>query len=88
MLANFHSRYFGPVPVSRTPENAAIESFLGLLKRERVNRVRYKTRDEARADPCKFIEVFNNRERRHGDLGNISPVELEKQSNQSVETAQ
>ena len=31
-------------------DNAVVESFFGLLKRERVNRVRYRTRAEARAD--------------------------------------
>ena len=33
-------------------DNAAAESFFGLLKRERVNRRRYLTRAEARADVC------------------------------------
>ena len=31
-------------------DNAKAESFFGILKRERVNRVRYRTRAEARAD--------------------------------------
>lgn len=30
-------------------DNAVAESFFGLLKRERANRTRYKTREEARA---------------------------------------
>jgi transposase InsO family protein len=29
-------------------DNAVVESFFDLLKRERVNRVRYKNRDQAR----------------------------------------
>ena len=61
-------------------DNAVVESFFGLLKRERVNRVRYRTRDEARADLFDYIEVFYNRKRRHGYLGNISPVDFEEQS--------
>ena len=61
-------------------DNAAAESFFGLLKRERVNRTRYRTRDEARADIFDYIEVFYNRKRRHGYLGNISPAEFEKKS--------
>jgi putative transposase len=61
-------------------DNACVESFFGLLKRERVNRVRYRTRDEARADLFDYIEVFYNRKRRHGYLGNISPADFEKQS--------
>ena len=59
-------------------DNAVVESFFGLMKRERVNRVRYRTRDQARADVFHYIEVFYNRNRRHGYLGNISPADFEK----------
>ena len=59
-------------------DNAVVESFFGVLKRERVNRVRYRTRDEARADLFDYIEVFYNRKRRHGYLGNVSPADFEK----------
>ena len=68
-------------------DNAVAESFFGLLKRERVNRVRYRTRDEARADVFDYIEVFYNRKRRHGYLGNISPADFEAKTtglNQTV----
>ena len=61
-------------------DNAVVESFFGLLKRERVNRVRYRTRDEARASLFDYIECFYNRKRRHGYLGNISPADYEKSS--------
>lgn len=61
-------------------DNAVVESFFGLLKRERINRVRYQTRDEARADIFDYIECFYNRKRRHGFIGNISPVDYEKQT--------
>jgi putative transposase len=61
-------------------DNAVVESFFGLLKRERVNRVRYRTRAEARADLFDYIEVFYNRKRRHGYLGNISPDDFEERS--------
>ena len=67
-------------------DNAVVESFFGLLKRERVNRVRYRTRDEARADLFDYIEVFYNRKRRHGYLGNVSPADFEKRSTGSFET--
>ena len=59
-------------------DNAVVESFFGLLKRERVNRVRYRTRDEARSDLFEYIECFYNRKRRHGYLDNISPVAFEE----------
>ncbi len=59
-------------------DNAAMESFFSTLKRERVNRSRYRTRDEARADIFDYIERFYNPRRRHSTLGQISPVEFEK----------
>ena len=61
-------------------DNAVVESFFGLLKRERVNRTRYLTRDEAEADIFDYIECFYNRKRRHGHLGNISPVAFERRA--------
>ena len=67
-------------------DNAVVESFFGVLKRERVNRVRYQTRDEARADLFEYIEVFYNRKRRHGYLGNVSPADFEEQSAGSFQT--
>ena len=67
-------------------DNAVVESFFGLLKRERVNRVRYRTRDEARADVFNYIECFYHRKRRHGYLGNISPVTYEKRAIGELQT--
>ena len=67
-------------------DNAVVESFFGVLKRERVNRVRYRDRDEARADIFDYIECFYNRKRRHGYLGNISPVAFEERAAGRYET--
>ena len=67
-------------------DNAVVESFFGLLKRERVNRVRYRTRAEARADVFDYIECFYNRKRRHGYLGNISPAAFEERTSGRYET--
>jgi len=67
-------------------DNAVVESFFGVLKRERVNRTRYRTRDEARADLFEYIEVFYNRKRRHGYIGNVSPADFEDSSPGSFET--
>ena len=58
-------------------DNAVVESFFSTLKRERVKRRRYRTRDQARADIFDYIERFYNRERRHGYVGNISPAHYE-----------
>jgi putative transposase len=67
-------------------DNAVVESFFGVMKRERVNRVRYRNRDEARADIFEYIECFYNRKRRHGYLGNISPAAFEERTAGRYET--
>lgn len=46
--------------VGSCADNAAAEGFFGMLKRERVNRRRYVTRTEARADIFEYIERFYN----------------------------
>lgn len=61
-------------------DNAVAESFFRLLKRERTNRTRYETREEARADIFDYIEVFYNRKRRHGYNGSVSPTDFEQVS--------
>ena len=67
-------------------DNAVVESFFGVMKRERVNRVSYRTRAEAQSDIFEYIEVFYNRKRRHGYLGNISPAAFEKWAGGLYET--
>lgn len=59
-------------------DNAAMESFFSSLKKERIKRRIYQTREEARSDIFDYIEVFYNRSRRHSALGQISPYEFEK----------
>ena len=61
-------------------DNAVVESFFASLKRERIKRRKYRTRDDARADVFDYIERFYNRKRRHGYVGNISPVQFEKRT--------
>jgi putative transposase len=60
-------------------DNAVAESFFQLLKRERIRRRIYATREEARSDVFDYIELFYNTRRRHGTNGQLSPVEYEKQ---------
>lgn len=57
-------------------DNAVAESFFQLLKRERIRRQTYLTRDHARADVFNYIEMFYNPKRRHGTAGDTSPVEF------------
>ncbi len=61
-------------------DNAVVESFFASLKRERTKRRNYRTRDDARADVFDYIERFYNRKRRHGYVGNISPVQFENRT--------
>jgi putative transposase len=60
-------------------DNAVAESFFQLLKRERIKRRIYTTREEARSDIFDYIEMFYNTRRRHGYNDKLSPVEYEKQ---------
>lgn len=60
-------------------DNAVAESFFQLLKRERIRRRTYRTRDEARADAFDYIELFYNTKRRHGYNDNQSPSDYERQ---------
>jgi putative transposase len=60
-------------------DNAVAESFFNLLKRERIRRRTYKTRDEARRDVFDYIEMFYNPKRKHANNGLLSPVEFERQ---------
>ena len=59
-------------------DNAVMESFFSSLKKERIRKRIYKTRDMARADVFDYIEVFYNRSRRHSHLGGISPEAFER----------
>lgn len=59
-------------------DNAVAESFFQLLKRERVKRKVYSTREQARSDIFDYIEMFYNARRRHGFNNQLSPVEYEQ----------
>ena len=60
-------------------DNAVAESFFKTLKRELVEERSYGTRDEARQDIFKYIELYYNRARMHSTLDYMSPVEYERQ---------
>jgi len=67
-------------------DNAVAESFLHTLKVEKVNRYRFKTRDEAKREIFRYIEMYYNRKRTHSSLGYLSPFEFEKRSFPSLLT--
>jgi putative transposase len=58
-------------------DDAAAESFFSSLKKERIRKRIYKTRDLVRADIFDYIEALYNRTRRHSHLGGISPEAFE-----------
>ncbi len=60
-------------------DNAVVESFFNLLKRERIRRKKYKTREEARRDVFDYIEFFYNPLRKHVRNGMLSPIAFEQQ---------
>lgn len=61
-------------------DNAVAESFFSSLKKERIRKRIYRTRDLAKADVFDYIEVFYNRTRRHSHLGGVSPEAFESAS--------
>lgn len=65
-------------------DNACIESFHGILKRELVYQTRYTTRQEARESLFEYIEFFYNSKRIHSPLDYHTPNELERLYNQSA----
>ncbi|EMD0830628.1 IS3 family transposase [Morganella morganii] len=60
-------------------DNAVAESLFQLLKRERIKKKIYGTREEARSDIFDYIEMFYNSKRRHGSSNQMSPTEYENQ---------
>lgn len=59
-------------------DNAIAESFFKTLKAEQVNRMSYKTRDQAKQDIFEYIEAYYNQVRLHSSLDFKAPniVEL------------
>ena len=57
-------------------DNAPMESFFSTLKRERVHRRRYWTRQEAMEDLGRYLDRYNHI-RRHSQLGDVSPARFE-----------
>ncbi len=55
-------------------DNAVAASLFQLLKRERIRRRVYATRDDARADVFNYIEMFYSSQRRHSSAAGLSPV--------------
>ncbi len=62
-------------------DNAVAESFFSSLKKERIRKRIYRTREIATAEIDEYIETFYNRTRRHSHLSGVSPEIFEAASN-------
>jgi putative transposase len=60
-------------------DNAVAESFFGSMKRECVNKHRFRTRADAVRVIGDYIDGFYNVRRRHSTLNYVSPIEFELQ---------
>lgn len=58
-------------------DNAVTESFFQLLKRERIKKKIYGTRNEARSDIFDYVEMFYNSKRRHSSSEQMPSAEYE-----------
>jgi putative transposase len=60
-------------------DNACIESFHAILKKEEVNHVQYLDYESAKTELFQYIEGWYNRKRIHGSLDYKTPQEIEDQ---------
>ena len=67
-------------------DNAAVENFFSLLKRERISGRNYRTRDETRSNVFDYIEMFYNTKRKHANNGMLSPINFEKQQEMKMQS--
>lgn len=58
-------------------DNSVAESFFGTLKTELIHHIKFKTREEAKQEIFKYIEIFYNRKRIHSANDYLSPEEYE-----------
>ena len=62
-------------------DNAVAESFFASLKKERIKKRIYNTREMATIDVSDYIESFYNPRRRHSHIGGVSPDDFEAATN-------
>jgi transposase InsO family protein len=59
-------------------DNACIESFHSILKKELIYLNKYQTREEAKKSIFEYIEVFYNNQRIHSSIGYQTPSDYER----------
>ena len=60
-------------------DNAVAESFFANLKKEKMRRRKYQTREDARQAIFEYIELFYNPKRRHTHNNRVAPTIYEQQ---------
>jgi len=60
-------------------DNAVAESFFANLKKEKIRRVKFRSRDDARQAIFNYIELFYNPMRRHTYNNRVAPAVVEEQ---------
>lgn len=65
-------------------DNAVAENFFQVLKRERIRKQTYATRQKARSDVFNYIEMFYNPIRRHLSADGLSPIEFERRNSERL----
>lgn len=68
-------------------DNAMMASFWSSMQIELLNRRKWKTRVELANAIFEYIEIFQNRQRRHSGLGYRTPIEHELLSAQDTTAA-
>lgn len=61
-------------------DHAVMERVFSSLKTERTAAKMSRTRAQAKAEVFDYIECCSNPRRRHSTLGNLSPLECERQA--------
>uniref|UniRef100_UPI00048839D6 IS3 family transposase n=1 Tax=Aneurinibacillus terranovensis TaxID=278991 RepID=UPI00048839D6 len=59
-------------------DNACIESFHSIIKKELIYLNKFKTREEAKKHIYEYIEFFYNRKRIHSSIGYFTPLQYER----------
>jgi putative transposase len=65
-------------------DHAMTESFWSRMQVELLDRRRWRTRVELANAIFEYLEVFHDRQRRHGALGMLSPIEFENRQPTTV----
>lgn len=65
-------------------DNACIESFHSVIKKELIFHQKYQTREEAKRSIFTYIMTFYNYKRIHSSIGYLSPIAYEKKYAQQV----